>query len=140
MVEYCPSLCYPDDIGCPCEWHSNWCGCSVLVLSGHDSRGHYLFRCNRLQGAHITCNNLVCNRVGPRLRRWFRCGQPEPYGLYAPAVHHPDSCLEGNDGRKFVVDLIIVHLPIAPTVTIANPAAVGAAARQGADSKRRQSS
>ena len=53
-------------------------------------------------------------------------------------VHRPDFFLESNDGRKFVIDVVIVHPPIAPTATITNPAAVGAAARLGADSKRRQ--
>ena len=38
----------------------------------------------------------------------------------------------------FAIDVVIVHPPVAPTATSTNPVAVGAAARLGADSKRRQ--
>lgn len=53
-------------------------------------------------------------------------------------VHRLDFSLESNFGRKFVIEVFIVRLPVAPTVTITNPAAVGATARLGADLKRRQ--
>lgn len=38
----------------------------------------------------------------------------------------------------FVVDVVILHPPISTTATVINPAAVGAAARLGANSMRRQ--
>lgn len=66
--------------------------------------------------------------------------QLKPYGLkYHSVVYRADFSLESNNGRKFVVEVVIVHRLIAPTATDAVPAAVGDAARLDVHSKLRQS-
>lgn len=52
-------------------------------------------------------------------------------------VHRPDFLLESTDSLKIAVDMVIVYPCITLLVTIANTAAVGAAARLGADFKCR---
>lgn len=52
-------------------------------------------------------------------------------------VHRPSFFRESNNGRKSVIDMVIVHPPITPAATIASSAAFGAVARPEADSKQR---
>lgn len=46
-------------------------------------------------------------------------------------LRRPEPFLESSGGCKFVVDVFIVHTLVTSTATIANPTAVGAAARLG---------
>lgn len=63
--------------------------------------------------------------------------QPEPYGLHQSVAHRPDFFLESEDGHKLVVDVVNFDLPLSTAMTT-NSAALGAAARAVANSKRRQ--
>lgn len=103
-------------------------GACMYCRSYLDTRGHYLFRENEMRGAHATRHNLGCKSLAPYLRRWFGvCIHSRMvytrlwYGVQT-------SPLRATMARRYVVDVFIVHLPIASTVTITNPSVIDAAA------------
>lgn len=91
-----------------------------------------------VRGERPSRHNLVGDSLDPYLLRRLQSVQTELYGLHPSEVHCSDSFPVSNDDRKFLVGVVIVHPSIALTAAITNPKAVGAAARLGTDSKRRQ--